>query len=95
MGAPKNNKYALGNKGSKGSGYGQKLNLVARYSNLTEPYFNELKEMLNSTDKNEVRFAITTLKGAFEKMLPQDMNIKGEHTFNPFTEEERKKIFEK
>lgn len=53
------------------TGYGQELNLVQKYNNLSEGFFRELKNALESPDKRDRYFAINTLKGAFEKMLPQ------------------------
>ena len=59
-------------------GYGEELKIIKRYSDLTEDYFSTLKEFLNSDVKEDRKFAVQQLTGAFQKMIPQDVNQEGE-----------------
>jgi hypothetical protein len=52
-------------------GFGEELRIKQRYSALSEPYFNTLKEFLESEDKNDKKFAVTELTKAFSRMIPQ------------------------
>ena len=62
-------------------GFGEELQLIQRYSELSEPFFNFLKEKLTKGAQQEKWEAVKILKGAFEKMIPQDLTSGG----NPIT----------
>jgi hypothetical protein len=74
MPAPKGNNFAKGHKPSN-VGYGEKLNILRRYNDLTEPYFNFLHEKLTKGTEDEKWKAVDALKGSFTKMIPQDVNL--------------------
>lgn len=54
------------------------MQLIRRYSELSDLYFQRLKERLDSEDKKDQDFALTLLNGVFTKMLPQTLD--GEFT---------------
>ena len=58
-------------------GFGEELKIIERYSDLSEPFFVFLKEKLENGTDEEKWNAAKILKGAFEKMIPQDMNVPG------------------
>lgn len=55
-------------------GYGEELELIRRYSDLSELYFQRLRERLESDDKKDQDLALNLLNGVFTKMIPQDVN---------------------
>lgn len=55
------------------TGYGEELQLIRRYSELSELYFQRLKERLESDEKKDQDFALQILNGAFVKMIPQNI----------------------
>lgn len=59
-------------------GYGEELQLIKRYSELSELYFLRLRERLESQDKKDQDLALNLLNGVFVKMLPQTLD--GEFT---------------
>ncbi len=50
------------------------LKVMERYADLSESYFKVLKKALESESKEDQRWAADNLKGAFAKMIPQDIN---------------------
>lgn len=56
----------------------EELQIAQRYSDLTEPAFKVLKEMLQSKDKSDKKWAVEQLSKAFVKMIPQDFTSGGE-----------------
>lgn len=56
----------------------EELKLAQRYADLTEPAFKVLKEMLESEDKVDRKWAVEQLGKAFIKMIPQDITTGGE-----------------
>lgn len=69
-------------------GFGEELRIVERYSELSQLYFQRLKERLESTEKKDQDFAIQMLNGAFNKMIPQNVeqrnyNINTDAELNP------------
>lgn len=61
------------NKGGRKS-YFEELNIANRYSLLSEPYFTFLKEMLESKDKTDKKWAAERLEKAYVKMIPQKIS---------------------
>jgi hypothetical protein len=61
-----------GKRGRKG--FGEELGLLRRYSELSDLYFQRLRERLTSEDKNEQNFGLQLLNGVFTKMIPQEIN---------------------
>ena len=51
--------------------------IAQRYSDLTEPAFQVLKDMLESEDKADKKWAVEQLSKAFVKMIPQDVTSGG------------------
>ena len=65
------------NKGGRKS-WTEELQIAQRYSDLTEPAFKVLREMLESDDKSDKKWAVEQLGKAFVKMIPQDVTSGGE-----------------
>lgn len=61
----------------------EELQIAQRYSDLTEPAFRVLKEMLDSDDKNDKKWAVEQLGKAFVKMIPQDITSGGKELPTP------------
>lgn len=59
----------MGKPGRKS--YFEELDIAGRYSNLSEPYFKFLKEMLESEEKSDRKWAAERLEKAYVKMIPQ------------------------
>ena len=51
----------------------EELKIMERYAELTQPYFRVLRKHLESEAKEDQRWAADNLKGAFAKMIPQDV----------------------
>lgn len=64
------------NKGGR-KGFGEELKIRERYTALTEPFFEVLKEMLSSEDKTDKKWAVEQLNKAYVKMIPQDITSGG------------------
>lgn len=76
----------------------EELQIAQRYSDLTEPAFKVLNEMLQSEDKADRKWAVEQLGKAYVKMIPQDhtsggqpLQITFDHAFTPETERDRTK----
>lgn len=65
------------NKGGR-KGFGEELKIKERYTALTEPFFQVLKEFLNSEDKKDRQWAVEQLNKAYVKMIPQDITSGGQ-----------------
>lgn len=65
------------NKGGRKS-WTEELNIAQRYSDLTEPAFKVLMEMLESEEKADKKWAVEQLGKAFVKMIPQDVTSGGQ-----------------
>lgn len=61
----------------------EELKIAQRYSDLTEPAFNVLREMLESEDKADKKWAVEQLGKAFVKMIPQDVTSGGKELPQP------------
>lgn len=61
----------------------EELQIAQRYSDLTEPAFKVLKEMLESEDKADRKWAVEQLSKAFVKMIPQDITSGGKELPQP------------
>lgn len=61
----------MGMPGRKG--WKEELNIAQRYSDLSEPFFEVLKEALASEDKAEKKWAVEQLSKGFVKMIPQQV----------------------
>lgn len=59
-------------------GFGEELELLRRYTALTEPFFKVLTEMLNSEEKADKKWAAEQLGKAYVKMIPQDVTSGGQ-----------------
>lgn len=59
-------------------GFGEELELIRRYSELSDKYFAFLVEMYESGDKNDKKWACERLEKAYIKMIPQDITSGGE-----------------
>ena len=70
-------KHSVSKKGGRKS-WSAELQIAQRYSDLTEPAFKVLKEMLGSADKIDRKWAVEQLGKAFIKMIPQDHTTGGE-----------------
>jgi len=66
----------MANKGRKG--YGEELQVLRRYSDLSGKFFAVLKENLISEDKIDRKWAVEQLGKAFVKMIPQDLTTGGQ-----------------
>jgi hypothetical protein len=55
----------------------EELDVLRRYSDLSDSYFAVIKEALDSPRKDERHWAADHLKNAFVKMIPQDLTTKG------------------
>jgi hypothetical protein len=58
--------------------FGEEIQLIRRYSELSEPFFNFLKDKITKGTEAEKWEAVKVLKGAYEKMIPQDLTSGGE-----------------
>lgn len=58
--------------------YFEELEIAQRYSDLTGPAFKVLKEMLESEDKVDRKWAVEQLGKAYVKMIPQDITSGGQ-----------------
>lgn len=58
--------------------YLEELQIAQRYADLTEPAFKVLKEMLESEDKADRKWAVEQLSKAYTKMIPQDITSGGQ-----------------
>jgi hypothetical protein len=56
----------------------EEMKIAQRYSDLSEDYFTVLKEMFNSDDKADKKWAAQELSKAFVKMIPQDVTSGGD-----------------
>ena len=65
------------NKGGR-KGFGEELQIIERYSALTEPFFVVLTEMLQSKEKSDRKWAVEQLNKAYTKMIPQDVTSGGQ-----------------
>lgn len=65
----------MGKAGRKS--YFEELEIAQRYSDLTEPAFKVLKEMLESEEKSDRKWAVEQLGKAYTKMIPQDVTSGG------------------
>jgi len=54
------------------------VEIIKRYSDLSAPYFKFLRECLEGEDKADKKWAADNLKGAYAKMIPQDLTSGGE-----------------
>lgn len=72
MDARKNNGGSRANSGTKG--YGEMLEIVKKYSALSDDYFRTLTEWLNGDDKELKKLAMQLLSAAFTKMIPQKLD---------------------
>ena len=61
----------------------EELKIAQRYSDLTEPAFRVLREMLESEDKADRKWAVEQLGKAFVKMIPQDITSGGKELPTP------------
>ena len=59
-------------------GFGEELELIRRYSELSDKYFAFLIEMYESGDKADKKWACERLEKAYVKMIPQDLTSGGE-----------------
>lgn len=64
------------NKGGRKS-WTEELQIAQRYADLSEEYFAFLKEMYESEDKADKKWATEQLSKAYTKMIPQDLNLGG------------------
>lgn len=55
----------------------EELQIAARYTALSKPFFSFLKKMLESEDKNDQKWAAERLEKAYVKMIPQDITSGG------------------
>lgn len=55
----------------------EELQIAQRYSDLTEPAFKVLEQMLKSEDKSDRKWAVEQLGKAYVKMIPQDFTTGG------------------
>lgn len=65
------------NRGGRKS-WTEELQIAQRYSDLTEPAFRVLLEMLNSEEKADRKWAVEQLSKGFVKMIPQDHTSGGQ-----------------
>jgi hypothetical protein len=65
------------NKGGRKS-WTEELNIAQRYSDLSEPFFEVIRESLASEDKADRKWAVEQLSKAYVKMIPQDFTSGGE-----------------
>lgn len=56
----------------------EELQIAKRYSDLTEPFFEVIKEMMASEDKADRKWAVEQLSKAYVKMIPQDLTSGGQ-----------------
>ena len=56
-------------------GWKEELNIAQRYADLTPKAFKVLKEMLESEEKADKKWAVEQLGKGFQKMIPQDLDI--------------------
>lgn len=56
----------------------EELQMAQRYSDLSVPAFKVLRQMLDSDDKADQKWAVEQLGKAFVKMIPQDHTSGGE-----------------
>jgi hypothetical protein len=61
----------------------EELQILRRYSDLTEPYFKVIKKHLESNNVEDQRWAAEQLKNAFVKMIPQE--VSSDNPMMPFT----------
>lgn len=54
------------------------VEVIRRYADLSGPYFKFLKECLEGEDKADKKWAADNLKGAYAKMIPQDLTTGGD-----------------
>lgn len=57
--------------------FGEELQILRRYSDLSDPFFNFLKAKITEGTDQEKWEAVKVLKGAYEKMIPQDLTTGG------------------
>lgn len=57
--------------------FGEELQILRRYSDLSNPFFNFLKNKITEGTDQEKWEAVKVLKGAYEKMIPQDLTTGG------------------
>lgn len=76
----------------------EELQIAQRYSDLTEPAFKVLLQMLKSRDKADRKWAVEQLGKAYVKMIPQDhtsggqpINITFDGAFTSTPKKNRKK----
>ncbi len=63
-------------------GFGEELELLRRYSDLSEGYFNFLKQMLEGEDKADKKWAVDCISKAYVKMIPQKIAGDEENPIN-------------
>ncbi|MBK7428760.1 MAG: hypothetical protein IPI60_17950 [Saprospiraceae bacterium] len=51
----------------------EELQIVERYSELSQPFFHFLKEMFETGDKSDKKWAAEQLAKAYTKMIPQEV----------------------
>lgn len=69
----------------------EELQIAQRYSDLSEPFFEVIKEHLASDDKKDRQWAVEQMSKAYVKMIPQDVTSGGQPLTlsfdNSFTDE--------
>ena len=58
--------------------FGEELKIIENYAELSGDFFKFLKEKMSNGTDQEKWEAVKMLKGAFEKMIPQDVTSGGE-----------------
>lgn len=56
----------------------EELEVVRRYSELTDDYFRVVKKYLNNKNPADEKWAVEQLSKAFVKMIPQDLTSGGD-----------------
>jgi hypothetical protein len=66
-----------GNANSGRSHFGEEVKVIEHFKQLSEPYFAFLKEQFEIGTKEDRWRACEILKGAYAKMIPQDITSGG------------------
>lgn len=61
----------------------EELKIKERYSALSEPFFQVLKEHLDSDEKKDRQWAAERIEKAYIKMIPQDVTSGGKELPTP------------
>jgi len=72
----------------------EEMEIKKRYSELTEPFFAFLKEMYESDDKADKKWASEQLSKAYIKMIPQDITSAGQPISLAVAQKKAKAILE-